>query len=525
VSSHLRRLIADFAFDFEVNGRLLPEVLEKWHFLMSDGGDFTSSVYIKGLFLTEGMICMRRSWVFDNPGILILERCSLADYQSAVAFYRLILNLGVSIMICIDKVPPALAGLLITEAFTAFCDVPREFCERLAQLGGLQIFSDVHEVTDSARIKFLGLFFGVPGEFDPAAVPIGDPLTPLLRNGFGDSRIAFFVPRGRCSEGAFLIRGESSRTLADIVRRMIVFVYHFDCLQSFLAAVPEWKTLPMAPRFNWFLASEDSSVDVFPYAILWTPTPEYNVSEVTYPNYYGAKDTPFSQFLDRFFALDAIDGVPAYGSVQEVDGSLPGLEGRDYLSIFHGKHRMVISSFSRILVPTDSESLVIFERDSVVKSVLHEDFFCISFSAQLEILFNRGFLGGLSRVTFVWRGKGIQFEIAPLSIFRIGDRPRTPPVAQITEQEVFASILFVAESLYGQALPKIRGPESAACFTELGSFVSDFGSRVLSGKIAPSFTRKEFFITLQGWFELVERLCPQMRSVKVPEFASSRSAS
>jgi hypothetical protein len=402
---------------------------------------------------------VQRSPVLDNPGILILERCSLADDRSAAAFHHLISNIGVAILICIDKVPPALARRLIAHAFAAFCDVPREFCERLAQLGSLQIFCDIHEVTDSARIKFSGLFFGIPGGSDQTTVPVGDRIAGLLRDGFGTTQVAFFVPRGRCLEGTFLIRGESSRTLADIVRRMIVFVYHFDCLQSFLAAVPEWMTLPAAPRFNWFLASEDSPVDVFPYAILWTPTPEYNVSEVTYPNYYGASDTAFSQFLERFFALDAPNGAPVFGNVQDVDGGLFGLEGRDYLSIFHGRHRMVISGFSRMLLPPDSESVVVFEGDSGVKSVLHEDFFCISFSALLEILFNRGFLGGLSKFIFVWRGKGIQFEIAPLSIFRIVDRPRNPPPPpRITEQEIFASILFVAESLYGQALPKIRAP-------------------------------------------------------------------
>jgi hypothetical protein len=55
--------------------------------------------------------------------------------------------------------------------------------------------------------------------------------------------------------------------LADIIRRMVVFVYHAECLQSFLSAF-DWPVVPLMPRFNWFLMTQDTSIDVFPYAML-----------------------------------------------------------------------------------------------------------------------------------------------------------------------------------------------------------------------------------------------------------------
>jgi hypothetical protein len=183
---------------------------------------------------------------------------------------------------------------------------------------------------------------------------------------------------------------------------------------------------------------------------------------------------------------------------------------------------MIVSGFETTIIPTDSPPVVVFEGSSgLTRAVLHEDFLLISFSALLEILFCFGEKTdqfNISRILFVYAGRGVQFEIATLPIFSVVDRPRDFPVADsISQEDIFPSLLLAMESLLAEALAKVRGRDSAQCYVDLGSLVPDFGTKIVRRKGDPSILMCEFFGIVLRWFDKIEKLCPRMRDLKLPE--------
>jgi hypothetical protein len=132
----------------------IDEVRSQNTFLLSTHGTFTSSVFFPGITYSGPCINCRLSCILDEPGILILEKCTLISSQVAYSFLSIISELRISILFCMDEFPPDLTGLLIIHQFTVFHKVSPEFCHSLSHVTGINILTDIDQIVSQTFLSF-----------------------------------------------------------------------------------------------------------------------------------------------------------------------------------------------------------------------------------------------------------------------------------------------------------------------------------------------------------------------------------
>jgi hypothetical protein len=200
VSAHLAHIVSDFSRQFAIEHRSVSQVLEHIHFLISDAVSFASSIFLRGCVISEGAVSTRRSWIFQDPGVLILRKCTIPSLACARAFCTLLADFNIQIVICESTIPPELAGLLIINQVPTFCGVPADVCERLARVAHVPICVDALWVPEQSRFTFPGLFITLPGDFETPNLAVSDGLLRFMRTSFPSLRreTAFFIPSEIC---------------------------------------------------------------------------------------------------------------------------------------------------------------------------------------------------------------------------------------------------------------------------------------------------------------------------------------
>jgi hypothetical protein len=532
VSRHLSSLMTDFAHALAGGGLPIDEVRTRTTFMLTNQGNFTSSVFFTGIALSLPCINCRMSSVLEDPGILILDHCTMVSPDVAYGFLALISEFKISILLCMHEFPPDLTGLLIIHQFTVFHNVSEEVCKQLSQLAGLKIFSDIDQISEAETFQFSGHFFALPGDFANVKTNLAPRLLGFLKSNFqfGHGQpTAFFVSKEGFQKGTFAIGGEHSAIYKDVITIMIDYAFHANCLQSFLAVFSDGETAVVRPRFNWFLAASDATVDVFPYSFVFSPLLPFSISQPFYQTFYSPDDLNFLQFLELFFQNVRCDeGASMFTKVAKIDSTIFDMKTEEYLNVFHSQRKMVISGFEKAIIPVDSPPAMVFERAQfphMVHSVLHENFFLISFGALMELLFYNSFMraqeleGKSSRITFIWQGKGVNFEIGPLSVLDVVRQSEPPSLVEPSEGEIFSSLLFSAQSIFADALARLRVADLSPHLAQIEQLFANFGAKALSAQADSHSLRIAFFREFARWFDELEGQSPQMKAYRLPDFA------
>jgi hypothetical protein len=510
--------VSDFSKELLLSPLTVPELHERTHFILTGTGDFSLSVYLKCLILDSAPISVGQC-ILENPRIVIFEKCNVQTLDDSANLLENMDRCGIRVLICQGHLPAVLNGPLIMRNWVAFHDVSVEFCKALSRTFGIPILADDSQLCEDYAADFCGTLLALranapESEIDSARLPVAS-VANIPRS------IAYFMPRARTGDFSFLIHGGLSSAIRDVFARMIDFAYHASCVQSLISTVRE--SLPVCARFNWFLPCPESCPDIFPYAMVSKSVPLPDIPTIPF---YAPSDVRLIDFFRELFSICEFPESPLFSKLRKVGHSLFEMRSQELIHVLHGTTRLIVSVFDWLVVPGDFPGGYVVETspsEPVVRQLLHEDFFRISLAAFFEILFHdRIIFPEKSKVVILWQGKGVRFERVPVPLVRQCGSVPSGPIGSLSDPRLFCSLLFAAEDLFAHALGRTRQPEARSYFKQVSCFVPEIGGRVLRGD-ADIPTLIYFFQQLLRWFETIERLCPGLKNIRLPECASGKA--
>ena len=491
-----------------------------------EDGNIEDSFFLKGALIESGIVNCQLSKISAHPCVIIVKKCMPdgieVDAQMSSEITETILNLDISIVLCLDVIPAPLVAKFVLKNITAIQKVSPAQVAFIKSFSGLPIIESFASIYASIPRSFYGFFYVSIYGFEPEDVDgivLTEDMKRMIRNGYKTKTanpVAYFVHNNQFSIGSFILYGcteEETKVVPSILNKLLDVEFNNYCSQRFLRA------------FGILHYVEDPFTSNFPFSLIHFSSPDFSVCTPYINDSYTENDLS----LRKFF-LQAAGGTPDSEPIFDyvVEESCFDLEKNIAFRLLHGKSSITFSTFQGKLLDSNNPPAVFWR--GAYQPVLTDQFFEMSFTAFARFLFH---CNELPSFGIILAGVGLFVEKSTSNVVYSLCGPIKPPenapkqktgaIARSSSEEelssfrFFANVIHATEIVIFPSLSKCDPAKAGPYFLGLKKFVVEFGKKVASHSDWECSLRYQFFVQLFQWYSTLEQISPQLKNMKIPD--------